>query len=262
MPNLLDLNVLQLVIILAAGVIAGFINTLAGGGSLLTIPALLFAGLSSPVANATNRVAVVMQSLVGAARFRQKKVFVVKEALPMLLPAFVGSIVGASVAAELDQRVFDIVLGIVLLSMVATLFFDPAKMAQRFAATDDGQGPTVIHRVISAAAFFAIGLYGGFIQVGVGFLLIIGISTLFGFDLVKTNAVKLLVVGLYSLFALGVFALHGQVLWLHGIVLGLGNVIGALVGVRFALHRGTAAIKAVVVLAVALSALQLFGVLK
>ncbi|MFW5695776.1 MAG: sulfite exporter TauE/SafE family protein [Alkalispirochaeta sp.] len=261
MPNLLDLNLLQLVIILVAGVIAGFVNTLAGGGSLLTIPALLFAGLASPVANATNRVAVVMQSLVGAARFRQKKVFVLTEALPMLVPAFVGSIVGASVAAELDQRIFDIVLGVVLLSMVVTLFFDPAKMAYRFAATDDGGRPSPAHRLVSVVAFFGIGFYGGFVQVGVGFLLIIGISTLFGFDLIKTNGVKLMVVGLYSLFALTVFAMHGQVLWLHGVVLGIGTVLGALLGVRFAMHRGTAAIKVVVVLAVALSALRLFGVL-
>ncbi|MEX2442892.1 MAG: sulfite exporter TauE/SafE family protein [Alkalispirochaeta sp.] len=260
MPDLLDLNLLQLAVILAAGVAAGFINTLAGGGSLLTIPALLFAGLASPVANATNRVAVVMQSLVGAARFRQKKVFALREALPMLIPAFVGSVIGASVAAELDQRVFDIVLGVVLLSMVATLFFDPARMAERISHSRDGERPSALHRLVTGTVFFGIGLYGGFVQVGVGFLLIIGISTLFGFDLVKTNGVKLLVVGLYSLFALAIFALHGQVLWLHGFVLGLGNVIGALLGVRFALHRGTGAVKAVVVLAVALSALRLFGV--
>ncbi|MFO8041942.1 MAG: TSUP family transporter [Alkalispirochaeta sp.] len=261
MPDLLDLNFVQLAIILAAGVAAGFINTLAGGGSLLTIPALLFAGLASPVANATNRVAVVMQSLVAAGRFRQKKVFVLAEALPMLIPAFVGSVIGASIAAELDQRVFDIVLGIVLVSMVATLFFNPARLAERFVASGDGAGPTVLHRVMTVVAFFGIGLYGGFIQVGVGFLLIIGISTLFGFDLVKTNAVKLLVVGLYSLFALAIFAWHGQVLWLHGVVLGVGNVLGALLGVRLALHRGTGAVKAVVVVAVVLSALRLFGVL-
>jgi uncharacterized membrane protein YfcA len=198
---------------------------------------------------------------VAAGRFRQKKVFVLAEALPMLIPAFVGSVIGASVAAELDQRVFDIVLGIVLLSMVATLFFDPTRMARRI-SDDDGPGSSLAHRLVTVVVFFGIGLYGGFIQVGVGFLLIIGISTLFGFDLVKTNAVKLLVVGLYSLFALAIFAWHGQVLWLHGFVLGLGNVFGALLGVRFALHRGTGAIKAVVILAVALSALRLFGVLQ
>ncbi len=258
----LDLNVLQLAALLGAGVAAGFINTLAGGGSLLTIPALLFAGIPSTVANATNRVAVVMQSFVAAGRFRQRGVFVVRDALPMLIPAFIGAIIGALVAAEIDERVFDIVLGVVLLMMLTTLFYKP-----RAAGDDAADGDTWRSRhpraatAVTIVVFFAIGAYGGFVQAGVGFLLIIGISTLFGFDLIKTNALKLLVVALYSLFALAIFAWYGQVMWLHGAVLGVGNIVGALIGVRFALRRGTAAIKWVIVVAVALTALKLFGVL-
>ena len=260
MDQTLDLNLLQLGAILGAGVIAGFINTLAGGGSLLTIPALLFAGLPSTVANATNRVAVVMQSAAGAARFRQRGVFTLRESAPMLLPAFVGSVAGALIAAEIDPRVFDIVLGIVLLLMLATLFFRPADVT---GDADDASGSDrsrIRRPLLTVASFFAIGFYGGFVQAGVGFLLIVGIQGLFGFDLVKTNALKLLVVALYSVFALGIFAFYGQVLWLHGVVLGLGNVAGALIGVRFAMRRGTAAIRWVIVAAVVLTALKLFGV--
>jgi uncharacterized membrane protein YfcA len=256
MDQFLQLNPLQLVIILAAGGVAGFINTLAGGGSLLTIPALLFAGIPATVANGTNRVAVVMQSAAGAADFRRRKVFAVREALPMLIPAFVGSIVGAFVAAELDPRVFDIVLGVVLLMMVGTLFVRPATASGDGDATGRPSRP-----ILTALSFLGIGFYGGFVQAGVGFLLIIGINTLFGYDLVKTNALKLLVVALYSLFALAIFAAYGQVLWLHGIVLGAGNVAGALIGVRFAIRRGTNAIRWVIVLAVVLTALKLFGLL-
>lgn len=248
--SITDLNLQQLALLLVAGAIAGFINTLAGGGSLLTIPALLFAGLPSTVANATNRVAVVMQSAAAAGRFRQKRVFRLAESLPMLLPAFVGSIIGAFIAAEIDQRIFDIVLGIVLLLMLGTLFFKPSAIADR------GAPPPWL----AIPVFFVIGLYGGFVQAGVGFLLIAGISFLYGFDLVKTNALKLLVVALYSLFALAIFAWYGQVLWLHGVVLGLGNVVGALIGVRFAIQRGSSAIRWVIVVAVALTALKLFGV--
>lgn len=245
-----ELNILQLSILLFAGVAAGFINTLAGGGSLLTIPALLFAGLPSTIANATNRVAVVMQSAVAAGRFRQKRVFVFSESLPMLLPAFAGSIVGAFIAAEIRQEIFDIVLGIVLILMLGTLFFRPGRVG-----TEDPPPAW-----LAIPVFFGIGVYGGFIQAGVGFLLIAGISVLYRFDLVKTNALKLLVVALYSLFALAIFALYGHVLWLHGVVLGLGNVLGALIGVRFAIRRGSGAIRWVIVAAVVLSALKLFGV--
>lgn len=258
MSDILDLNLLQLAAILGAGVAAGFINTLAGGGSLLTIPALIFAGLPATIANATNRVAVVMQSAAAAGRFRQRKVFTMTESLPMLLPAFAGSIVGALVAAEIDPRVFDIVLGVVLILMLTTLFFKPADLVG--APTDRGR-PTGRRRLIAIVTFFGIGFYGGFIQAGVGFLLIVGISTLFGYDLVKTNALKLLVVALYSLFALAIFAFYGQVLWLHGVILGTGNVIGALLGVRFAMRRGAGAIRWVIVAAVLLSALRLFGLL-
>lgn len=254
MTSVFDLNLLQLAIILAAGVAAGFINTLAGGGSLLTIPALLFAGIPANIANGTNRVAVVMQSAAAAESFRRKNVFVFRDSLPMLIPAFIGSIAGALVAAELDPRVFDIVLGVVLLMMVATLFIKPATVA----------GPNEERRrrpILTIVSFLAIGFYGGFVQAGVGFLLIIGITTLFGYDLVKTNALKMLVVTLYSLFALGIFAFYGQVLWLHGLVLGLGNVAGALMGVRFAITRGAGAIRWVIVAAVVLTALKLFGVI-
>ncbi|MFP4152143.1 MAG: sulfite exporter TauE/SafE family protein, partial [Alkalispirochaeta sp.] len=108
--------------------------------------------------------------------------------------------------------------------------------------------------------FFLIGVYGGFVQAGVGFLLIAMITLLYGYDLVKTNALKLLVVALYSLFAIAVFAWYGQVLWIHGMILGLGNIVGALIGVRLAVLRGTGAIKWVIVVAVVLTALKLFGV--
>ncbi len=250
----LELEPLQIVILLGAGAAAGFINTLAGGGSLLTIPALLFAGIPSTVANATNRVAVVMQSAVAAAQFRRQNVFELRESLPMLLPAFAGSIIGAFIAAEIDPAVFDVVLAVVLVLMLATLFFRPADIA----ASAARRSPP---RWLVIPAFFVIGLYGGFVQAGVGFLLILGINLLFGFDLVKTNALKVLIVALYSLFALAIFAIYGQILWLHGVVLGVGNVVGALVGVRLAVKRGAAAVRWVIVAAVALTVLKLFGVI-
>ncbi|MFW5796495.1 MAG: sulfite exporter TauE/SafE family protein [Alkalispirochaeta sp.] len=245
-----DLNLLQLALLLVAGTVGGFINTLAGGGSLLTIPALLFAGIPSQMANATNRVAVVMQSVAGAAKFRQKRVFRIADSLPMLLPSFAGSVLGSFIAVEIDEQVFDYVLGVVLILMLGTLFMRPTAIADRPAPS----------RWIGIPVFFLIGVYGGFVQAGVGFLLIAMITLLYGYDLVKTNALKLLVVALYSLFAIAVFAWYGQVLWIHGMILGLGNIVGALIGVRLAVLRGTGAIKWVIVVAVVLTALKLFGV--
>lgn len=249
--SVLELDWLQVAVLLGSGLIAGFINTLAGGGSLLTIPALIFAGMPSTIANATNRVSVIMQSSVAAVRFKQKKVFEFREAAEMLIPSFLGAITGAFIAAELDQRIFDIVLGIVLILMLFTLFLKPAKIAERGKSLPSW---------LTIPVFFFIGIYGGFIQAGVGFLLITGISLLFGHDLVKTNALKLLVVAIFSVMALVIFAIYGQVLWFHGMILGIGTMSGALIGVRFAVSRGAGAVRWVVVAAVLLSALKLFGV--
>jgi uncharacterized membrane protein YfcA len=250
----MQIDLIQLLVLLGAGLLAGFINTLAGGGSLLTIPALIFAGLPSTVANATNRVAVLLQTLVGSVQFRRKGKLDVSQAAVLALPALAGAILGAFIAAEIPRHIFDPILGILLLVILATLFFKPTK----------GDGETPARKTplpLRVLVFFGIGVYGGFIQAGVGFLLIAAITWILGLDLVRTNALKVAVVFLFTLVALAIFAFYGQVMWLHGLVLAVGNVCGALIGVRFAIKRGTAAIRWVIAVAVVASALKLFGLL-
>jgi uncharacterized membrane protein YfcA len=113
---------------------------------------------------------------------------------------------------------------------------------------------------LQVAIFFVIGVYGGFIQAGVGFLLITGITWLLGLDLVKTNGTKVFIILFYSILALTIFTLYGQVVWLLGLILGVGNMAGAWIGVRFAVKRGAKAVRWVIVAAVAASALRLLGV--
>lgn len=239
-------------ILLGAGVIAGFVNTLAGGGSLLTLPALIFLGLPSPVANGTNRISVVMQTAVATGRFHRTGKLDVRESARAVVSAIVGAVVGALIAAELPEQVFDIALAVVLVLVVLTLFVR---------TPGGGEGITNVGpRPLQVPVFFAIGVYGGFIQAGVGFLLITGITWLLGLDLVRTNATKVLIVLIYSLFALAVFTIYGQVVWVLGIVLGVGSMVGAWLGVRFAVKRGAKAVRWVIVAAVAASVLDLLGV--
>ncbi len=240
------------VILLAAGVIAGFVNTLAGGGTLITIPALIFLGLPSPVANGTNRVAILMQNLVSTGRFYQQGKLEIRRSAPATGAAMAGAIVGAFIAAELPERIFDIALAVVLVLVVATLFVRkpvPGEDAFRLRSV-----------WLQVPVFFVIGIYGGFIQAGVGFLLITGITWLLGLDLVKTNATKVFIILFYSILALIIFTVYGQVVWLLGLILGVGNMIGAWIGVRFAVKRGAKAVRWVIVAAVAASALRLIGV--
>lgn len=244
----------KLVLLVTAGGIAGFVNSLAGGGSLLTIPALIFLGIPSTVANATNRIAVLLQSIVGAERFRRKGQLDLDVSRQAAVPGLLGAIGGAFIAANLNDAVFNLILGFVLILVLLTLFIrKPERGGERPSWTRSAW--------VRFPTFFLIGVYAGFIQAGVGFLLISAISVLLGQDLIKTNATKLLVVVLFTILSLVVFAFYGKVLWHYGLLLGIGSMTGAWVGVNFAVKRGTGAVRWVIVAAVALSSLRLFGIL-
>lgn len=247
----LTLGPLQLGLLLAAGVVAGFVNTLAGGGSLLTIPALIFLGMPSPIANGTNRVAILLQNMMSTWRFQRRGTLVVREAVLAAVPAGAGAVAGALVAVELPEEVFDVALGVVLILVMITMFLP------RRSATESARAMPAWLRVL---VFFGIGIYGGFIQAGVGFLLISAITVAFGHDLVGTNAIKVAIVMALTAVALVIFALHGAVIWAAGLILAVGTVAGAWIGVRFAVKRGAKAIRWVVVAAAMASALRLFGV--
>jgi uncharacterized membrane protein YfcA len=245
---------LQIIFLLLAGLLAGFINTLAGGGSVLSILALLFAGLDSTIANATNRVAVFLQCATGSAQFYRNKLLDPKEALILALPALAGAVVGTFIAMEIDKEVFDKILGGVLILVLVTLFFKPSMWIQEKRRS--------LPLWIQIPIFFAIGIYGGFIQAGVGFFLLIALSLVLGYDLVKANALKVAIVFLYTALSLAIFAFSGMVVWLFGIILAAGNVVGAYLGVRFAVKRGAKQVRWILVAAVILSSLKLFDIVQ
>lgn len=273
------LGPLQLSILVVAGIIAGFINTLAGGGSLLTLPALIFLGLPSPIANGTNRVSVILQNTTSVWRFHRAGKLDVRTALIASLPAMVGAIIGALVAVELPEEVFDIALGVVIVLVVAQMLIPKRKPRRQPPVTGDGadgvgSGTEAsatestgddVHRApsswVQAILFFFIGIYGGFIQAGIGFLLISTITMAFGTDLIRTNAIKVTIVGALTLVALAIFAVNGSVVWSAGLILAVSSSIGAWLGVRFAIKRGAKAIRWVVIIAAGASALRLFGII-
>ena len=113
--------------LVVAGVIAGFINTLAGSGSLLTLPLLMFIGLPPTVANATNRIGVLLQSAVGAASFRHQKVFEFRESLWFVIPSVVGSVIGALIASGFNEQLMRIIIGVLLLFMFFMILYKPEK---------------------------------------------------------------------------------------------------------------------------------------
>jgi len=248
------MSAVTILFLLVAGLLAGFINTLAGGGSLLTLPALIFAGLPSPIANATNRVGVLLQNVVASVQFYRKKQLDIREALWLGLPALLGAILGTFLAVDIDRVLFDRILGAVLILILITLFLKPSMWIE--------QKKRNLPLWLQVPIFFVIGIYGGFIQAGVGFLLILALAGAIGHELVKSNALKVAIVLLFTGVSLLIFALSGKVVWIYGFILSLGNMTGAYFGVRFAVKGGAKQVRWVVVGAVLISSLKLFGIIQ
>lgn len=241
--------------LLGTGLVAGFINTTAGGGSMLTLPLLMFLGLPANVANGTNRIAILFQNIIGVNTFRQKKVLDLTSDFRLVLPALAGSVIGALIAVEMNVLVLEKIIAILMVGMLLLVVMKPnAWVAER--AENQHPKPTLLQYIL----FFFIGLYGGFIQMGVGFLLLAGLVLGCGHNLVKANAIKVYIVLVYTIFTIGIFMFYGQVNWLAGLVLAVGNMAGAWLGVHFAVKGGAKYVRYVLILALVIVILNLFGV--
>ncbi len=216
-------------LIFVVGLIAGFINTVAAGGSMLVLPILILSGLPSDVANGTNRVAIFLQTIVGVKGFRRQGYYIPQRSLLFGTVALIGAIPGAFLAVELSDEWFNRVLALVIVGMGAYLLLrkDPAK-------DDPKELPSWGKTWFAAPFFLLIGIYGGFVQAGVGFLILATLTGVAGFQLAQANSIKVFVILIYTVAALAVFLWADSVDWTKGLVLALGNMIGAWVGSRWA----------------------------
>ncbi len=240
---------------IAAGFIAGFINTLAGSGSLVTLPLLIFLGLPANVANGTNRVAILMQTVVAVKTFRKAGQLSLKTGMALAVPAIAGAVIGAMVAVDLDEDTLRRVIGGLMVVMLLVILVRPKRWLE-------GKAGTISERPnwIQIPVFLGIGFYGGFIQAGVGIFLLAGLVLSAGFNLVGANAVKNLIVLVFTVFALAVFVWNDQVQWVLGLVLGVGNMLGAWVAARMAVQRGAAFVRYLLIAVIVVSALVLLEV--
>ncbi len=247
------MNILFFLLLFVVGIAAGFINTLAGGGSTLVLPVLILSGIPSPIANATNRVAILMQNLTGTHHFHKYGKLKVKPILHITLAAIIGSIVGSVFAIKVDSAMFDKILGIVFI-FILLLMLRPKKQKQITSK--------LLPRWVEFLIFLAVGFYGGFIQVGVGFILLATLNLIENYDLVNANAMKVFIVLCYTVFAVIIFAISGKILWVYGLVLACGNSLGAYLGVKAAIKKGERVVKIVLAVAIIIACLKLFGILK
>lgn len=241
--------------LVGVGFAAGFINTVAGGGSTLTLPLLMFTGLPANVANGTNRIAILFQNIIGVATFKKKKVLDFKTDYRLAIPAIAGAVAGAFIAVDINEEIMRKIIGILMIAMLLIVVLKPEVWIKDKVGQIKAK-PSLWQYVI----FFFIGLYGGFIQMGVGFILIAGLVMGCGYDLVKTNAVKVFIVLIYTIFALVIFFVNGQVDIVSGLILASGNMFGAWAGAHFTIKGGAKYVRYVLIVALVGVILKLLGV--
>jgi len=244
---------LKLLLIVGVGYIAGFLNTVAGGGSLITLPVLIFLGLPPAVANGTNRIAIFSQNIFGVLGFKSKGVSAFPYSLWLGLSALAGAIIGAKIAVDIPGDLFNKILAVVIVIVVLFTVFTRKNKGVEEAERMDRK-----HIIIGILSFFFIGIYGGFIQAGVGFIIIAALTTINKYSLVKTNSAKVFVVMIYTLAALIVFIVEGKVHWGYGIVLAIGNSTGSWTASRLSVKKGDSWIKWFIVLTVIALAIKLW----
>jgi uncharacterized membrane protein YfcA len=212
----------------------------------------MFIGLPPHVANGTNRIAIMLQSLVGTLGFRKEAALDRKTGLSLGIPSVIGSVAGALLALSLNARAMERVVGILLMLMFFVVLFKPEIWLK-----DRKEQSMPASSLLNFVVFFLIGLYGGFIQAGVGFFLLGGLVLGAGMNLVKANAIKNFLVFLYTPFALTVYIIGNQVDYKAGLILSIGSMTGAWLGTKTAISWGPAFVRYVLLVAVLISAIQL-----
>ena len=247
---------ITITVLIVSGVLVGFINTLAGGGTIISLSLFMMLGLPANIANGTNRVAVILQNLTSVSEFRRKKVLDFKKANKLAIPTMIGALLGAQIASDINEEVFRKAIGVVMIIM---MYFIIAKPSQWLKGTENlMEKPVSWFQIV---IFFLIGVYGGFVQVGIGYFILAGVVLGAGYDLVKANAIKVWIVLLYTPLALIVFVLNDQVRWDYGLIHAIGNIIGAFIASRFAVSWGTNFVRWVVIVVIIVFASDLLGII-
>jgi uncharacterized membrane protein YfcA len=238
-------------LLVLAGFAAGFINTLAGAGSVITLAVLNLAGLPLPVANGTNRVAILCQTALAIGRFKKQGKLSVRPHLGIILPAILGGILGALIAGQVSSLVLRRSIGICMALTLVPLFLKPSRWLEGNAEREaKGSGP------VQMISFFLIGIYGGYVQLGVGVFLLTALVLVAGLDLVRGNAVKLLIAFCYTVPALAIFVMNDLVRWDLGLTLAVGNMLGAWVATHEAANRGAPFIRWLLIVVVIVSSIR------
>ena len=236
------MEIWQIVVLALVGIMAGWLNVMAGGGSLLTVPVMLFMGIPAPVANGTNRIAILAQNITAVTTFRKRGFSDFKLSFSLAAAASVGALAGASVGVHLEGEWFNRILALVMVAVMILMATGQDKVKP---VGGEAQAKNLLlgHLLMVGAGF-----WGGLIQIGVGFILMPILHRVMGLDLVRVNMHKVFVVLVYTVIALAVFASQLELLWWTGAALALGNSIGGWLGAHSTVSHGETLIRRVLYL--------------
>ncbi len=244
---------IDFLILVFVGLMAGAINTLGGGGSLLTLPALIFLGLPPSIANASNRIGILFSSISATTGYASKGVMNFPFNIYLGFSALFGSLLGAKIAIEIDGLLFNKILSILMIIVLLLIVFKPSNTQNNFVEKLHGK-----HLLISILIFFLIGIYGGFINAGIGIIIMFFLNSFNNLSLVKSNATKVSVVSIYTFAAVLFFAYNNKIDWEAGFVLATGTSVGAWLASRWSVLKGDKTIKIFLIICVSVMSIKLW----
>lgn len=243
----------DLILLFFVGIGVSCINVVAGGGSLISLPVLIFLGVPPVIANASNRLGIVMQNVFAVYGFHQKGVSLFKFSTPLALSGLVGAVLGARIAINIPEQVFKTILAGVMILISLIMLLDPIRKSNIFNQRIEGR-----YWFLSTVIYFFIGIYAGFIQAGVGLLSIATNVLVNRLDLVRSNCVKVTVALVYATASVLVFAYFDLIWWSYGLSLGCGTAMGGWFMSRFSISKGHEWVKKCILFAIFLMAIRLF----
>ena len=253
----MEITIVEMVVLILSGIVVAFLNTFAGGASVISISLFMVMGMSPFQANVANRVPVAFQTVVSSYLFYKKKLLDWRRGLVIAIPSVLGCLVGSNVSVVINKQVFNVCLGLVLLMMLFFIFYKPEVWLKG--------NPKLLHRRLdwqTFTVFLLIGFYAGFIHVGVGYLLLGGLVLMLGYDIMKGNALKNFLVALYSPFAVAFFIINGDMtlkMAIYGSVHAIGNIIGATLATHLGVQWGSSFVRWLMLVVILLTAMNLFG---
>ncbi|MBN1560705.1 sulfite exporter TauE/SafE family protein [candidate division KSB1 bacterium] len=247
------MEILHYLLLFGVGVLTAFMNVLAGGGSVISMPILIFLGLDGAMANGTNRLAICSQNIFAIFSFHGEEKYDIRSALKYSAWTLPGAILGAFFAVNIGDQLFHKVLAVVMIGVMITVLLPPPKGRPSARLADKNW--------LIYPALLAIGFYGGFIQAGVGFFLMAAFTHILHYNLVKVNMVKVFIVFIYTIPALLIFMLSGNIQYTYAIALAAGNAAGGWWSAKLAIAKGEKIIRLVLVLAVIVMSIKLLDLI-